>query len=231
MRGAVCSKAWISLGPRGRNVVIEKGPGAPRSTKDGVTVAREIELEDHFENIGARMLREIAARANEEAGDGTTTAIVLAQAILKEGLKPVTVGMNPMEVKRGIDLAIGAVDRALAGRSCPVEMHEAIRQVAEVASDGDRQGAELLADAAERIGRNGAISVERAETLDTSLEVADGMQLDRGAEQEHREALDDEAAGRAHEDLRVAGQDRAVHGGDDGQGRKCWATMSRLTPQ
>jgi chaperonin GroEL len=145
-----------------------------------VTVAREIELADHFENIGAQMLRPVAGRANDEAGDGTTTAVVLAQAILKEGLKPVIVGMNPMEVKRGIDLAVEAVDRAIAARSRPVETHEAIRQVAEVASNSDRQVAELLADAIERVGRDGAIGVERAETLDTSLEVTEGMQLDRG---------------------------------------------------
>jgi chaperonin GroEL len=170
----------VTLGPRGRNVAIEKGPGAPRWTKDGVTVAREIELEDHFENIGAQMLREVASRANDEAGDGTTTAIVLAQAILREGLKPVIVGIDPMEVKRGIDLAIDAVDHRITERSRPVETHEAIRQVAEVASNGDQEVATLIAEGMDRIGHDGAISVERAETLETSLEVVEGMQLDRG---------------------------------------------------
>ena len=186
----------VPLGPRGRNVVIEKGPGAPRSTKDGSTVAGEIELEDHFENIGAQMLREVAARAHAEVGDGTTTAVVLAHAILKEGLKPVTVGMNPMAVKRGIDLAVEAVDRAIAARSRPVETHEAIRQVAEVASNGDRQIAELLAESLavlrDRPGKNGVRvrAALRAPERAAPFQPAADARATRGGRQGGRAAAD-----------------------------------------
>lgn len=170
----------VTMGPRGRNVVLEKAGGAPRSTKDGVTVAREIELDDRFENMGASLLREIAERVSAEAGDSTTTAIVLARAIAEEGVKAVSVGFSPMDVKRGIDMAIDAVDSRIVQISRPVKTREAVIQVGLVASNGDAQVAEMLADAIERIGRDGAITIEEGQTTETTLEVVEGMQFDRG---------------------------------------------------
>jgi chaperonin GroEL len=177
---ALADAVKVTLGPRGRNVVIEQGPGAPRSTKDGVSVAREIELEDRFENMGALMLREVAERVNKDAGDGTTTAIVLAQAIAREGIKAVSVGLNPMDVKRGIDLAIEAADARIAELARPIKSREATLQVGLVASNGDAQVTEMLADAIERVGADGAITIESAQSIDTVLEIVEGMQLDRG---------------------------------------------------
>jgi chaperonin GroEL len=177
---AVADAVRVTLGPRGRNVVIEQGSGAPRSTKDGVSVAREIELEDRFENMGALMLREVAERVNNDVGDGTTTAIVLAQAIAREGIKAVSVGLNPMDVKRGIDLAIKAAEARIAALARPIKTREAILQVGLVASNGDSQVAEMLADAIGRLGADGAITVETAQSVDTVLEIVEGIQLDRG---------------------------------------------------
>jgi chaperonin GroEL len=172
--------ARVTMGPRGRTVVIEKGFGAPRSTKDGDTVAKEIELEDRFENIGARMLREVAGKANDEAGDGTTTAILLGQAIAREGIKAITVGLDPVEVKRGIDMAVAAADAHVAALSRPADTPKAIVQVGLVASNGDREIADILAEAVKRVGRDGAITVEEAQSLETELDVVEGMQFDRG---------------------------------------------------
>lgn len=170
----------VTLGPRGRNVVLENSAGASRSTKDGATVAKEIELENRFENMGALMLREVAERVNTDAGDGTTTAIVLAQAIAQEGIKAVAVGLNPMDVKRGIDMAIEAADASIAELSYPVEARNDIVQVGLVASNGDTQVAEMLADAIKRVGRDGAITIEQAQSIETELEIVEGMQFDRG---------------------------------------------------
>lgn len=182
MRGVeiLANAVRVTMGPRGRNVVIEKSFGAPRSTKDGVTVAKEIELEDRFENIGVQMLREVAGRANDEAGDGTTTAIVLAQAIALEGIKAVTVGLNPIEVKRGIDMAVAAADAHIGKLSRPVNTRDAIVHVGLVASNGDEEIAGMLADAFDRVGRDGAITVEEAQSIETELDVMEGMQFDRG---------------------------------------------------
>jgi len=170
----------VTMGPRGRNVVLEKSFGAPRSTKDGVTVAKEIEFENRFQNIGAQMLREVAGRAHDEAGDGTTTAIVLAQAIAREGIKAVTVGLNPMDVKRGIDMAVAAADNYIARLSRPVRKRAATLHVATVASNGDTEVAEMLSEAFDRVGRDGAVSVEEAQSFEMALDVVEGMQFDRG---------------------------------------------------
>lgn len=170
----------VTLGPRGRNVVLEQGSGAPRSTKDGVTVAREIELESHCANIGAMMLREVAGKVNDEAGDGTTTAVVLGHAIAREGVKAVTVGLNPMEVKRGIDAGIAAAIDYVEGLSRPVETRDSIHEVALVASNGDDPIANLIAEAFDRVGRDGAITIEQGQTIQTELDVTDGMRFDRG---------------------------------------------------
>lgn len=182
MRGVevLADAVRVTMGPRGRNVILEKSFGAPRSTKDGDTVAKDIELEDRFENIGAQMLREVAGKANDEAGDGTTTAIVLARAIAREGIKAVTVGLNPMEVKRGIDMAVAAADVHIGKLSRPVDTREAIVHVGMVASNGDEEIARMLADAIDRVGRDGAITVEEAQSLETELHVVEGMQFDRG---------------------------------------------------
>ncbi|MFN4282380.1 MAG: chaperonin GroEL [Alphaproteobacteria bacterium] len=182
MRGVeiLADAVKVTIGPRGRNVVLEKGFGAPRSTKDGVTVAKEIELEDRFENIGAQMLRVVAGKANDEVGDGTTTAIVLAQAIAREGIKAVTVGLDPMEVKRGIDVAVAAADAHIGELCRPVDSHDAIQQVGLVASNGDEEIAGMLADAFDRVGRDGVITAEEAQSLETKLDVVEGMKFDRG---------------------------------------------------
>jgi chaperonin GroEL len=182
MRGVevLADAVRVTMGPRGRNVILEKSFGPPRSTKDGDTVAKDIELEDRFENIGAQMLREVAGKANDEAGDGTTTAIVLARAIAREGIKAVTVGLNPMEVKRGIDMAVTAADVHIGKLSRSVDTREAIVHVGMVASNGDEEIAGMLADAIDRVGRDGAITVEEAQSLETELHVVEGMQFDRG---------------------------------------------------
>jgi chaperonin GroEL len=170
----------VTLGPKGRNVVIEKSFGAPRITKDGVTVAKEIELEDKFENMGAQMVREVASKTSDLAGDGTTTATVLAQAIVKEGAKSVAAGMNPMDLKRGIDLAIEAVVKDLTAHAKKVTSNEEIAQIGTISANGDAEIGKFLADAMKKVGNEGVITVEEAKSLDTELEVVEGMQFDRG---------------------------------------------------
>ena len=170
----------VTLGPKGRNVVIDKGYGAPRITKDGVTVAREIELLDKFENMGAQMLRAVAARTHDHAGDGTTTALVLAQAIVREGMKSVSAGMNPMDLKRGIDLAVTRVVADLAARSKPVASNEEVAQVGIISANGDELAGRKVAEAMERVGKQGVITIEEARGIDFELEVVEGMQFDRG---------------------------------------------------
>ncbi len=170
----------VTLGPKGRNVVIEKSFGAPRITKDGVTVAKEIELKDKFENMGAQMLREVASKANDAAGDGTTTATVLAQAIVREGMKSVAAGMNPMDLKRGIDLAVGKVVENLKSRSKDVSGSNEIAQVGIISANGDREVGEKIAEAMEKVGKEGVITVEEAKGLEFELDVVEGMQFDRG---------------------------------------------------
>ncbi|HSG34042.1 MAG TPA: chaperonin GroEL [Sphingomonadaceae bacterium] len=170
----------VTLGPKGRNVVIEKSFGAPRITKDGVTVAKEIELKDKFENMGAQMLREVASKQNDKAGDGTTTATVLAQAIVREGAKAVAAGMNPMDLKRGIDLAVGAVVKDLESHAKKVSANSEIAQVATISANGDEEVGRILAEAMEKVGNEGVITVEEAKSLETELETVEGMQFDRG---------------------------------------------------
>ena len=170
----------VTLGPKGRNVVIDKSFGAPRITKDGVTVAKDIELEDKFENMGAQMLREVASKTNDLAGDGTTTATVLAQAIVKEGAKAVAAGMNPMDLKRGIDQAVDAVVGELKGKARQISKNEEIAQVGTISANGDTEIGKFLAEAMEKVGNDGVITVEEAKTAETELEVVEGMQFDRG---------------------------------------------------
>ncbi len=170
----------VTLGPKGRNVVIEKSFGAPRITKDGVSVAKEIELSDKFENMGAQMLREVASRTSDEAGDGTTTATVLAQAIVREGLKSVAAGMNPMDLKRGIDMAVAAAIDDIKKRSKPVKSSDEIAQVGTISANGEVEIGKYIADAMEKVGKEGVITVEEAKGLDTELDVVEGMQFDRG---------------------------------------------------
>tara|TARA_R110002110_G_scaffold59209_10_gene167749 strand:+ start:1706 stop:3358 length:1653 start_codon:yes stop_codon:yes gene_type:complete len=170
----------VTLGPKGRNVVLDKSFGAPRITKDGVSVAKEIELKDKFENMGAQMLREVASKTNDVAGDGTTTATVLAQAIVKEGMKSVSAGMNPMDLKRGIDKAVETVVADLKKRSKDVKGSDEIAQVGIISANGDREVGEKIAEAMEKVGKEGVITVEEAKGLDFELDVVEGMQFDRG---------------------------------------------------
>jgi len=170
----------VTLGPKGRNVVIEKSFGAPRITKDGVTVARSIELADKFENMGAQMVKEVASKTSDEAGDGTTTATILAQTIFREGCKAVAAGMNPMDLKRGIDLAVGVVIANLKKISRPVSTSVEIAQVGTISANGDTEIGEMIARAMERVGKEGVITVEEAKGMETELEVVEGMQFDRG---------------------------------------------------
>jgi len=170
----------VTLGPKGRNVVIDKAFGAPRITKDGVSVAKEIELEDKFENMGAQMLREVASKTNDLAGDGTTTATVLAQAIVKEGAKAVASGMNPMDLKRGIDLAVDAIVKELKNNARKITSNSEIAQVGTISANGDSEIGRYLAEAMDKVGNEGVITVEEAKTAETELEVVEGMQFDRG---------------------------------------------------
>ncbi|TNE37018.1 MAG: chaperonin GroEL [Alphaproteobacteria bacterium] len=170
----------VTLGPKGRNVVIDKSFGAPRTTKDGVTVAKEIELEDKFENMGAQMVREVASRTNDVAGDGTTSATVLAQSIVREGTKAVAAGMNPMDLKRGIDVAVAAVIEDLKKRSKKVKTNEEIAQVGTISANGEVQIGKDIAEAMQKVGNEGVITVEEAKSLESELEVVEGMQFDRG---------------------------------------------------
>jgi chaperonin GroEL len=170
----------VTLGPKGRNVVIEKSFGAPRSTKDGVSVAKEIELADRFENLGAQLIREVASKTNDKAGDGTTTATVLAQAIVVEGLKSVAAGMNPMDLKRGVDKAVAKVVEEIKATSRKVTTNAEIAQVGTISANGDTEVGEMIAKAMEKVGNEGVITVEEAKTAETELDVVEGMQFDRG---------------------------------------------------
>src|SRR5476651_2670970 len=170
----------VTLGPKGRNVIIDKSFGAPRITKDGVTVAKEIELEDKFENMGAQMVREVASKTNDTAGDGTTTATVLAHSIVKEGAKAVAAGMNPMDLKRGVDLAVIEAVKDIAKRSKKIKDSAEVAQVGTISSNGDKSIGEMIAKAMQKVGNEGVITVEEAKTADTELDVVEGMQFDRG---------------------------------------------------
>jgi len=170
----------VTLGPKGRNVIIDKSFGAPRITKDGVTVAKEIELEDKFENMGAQMVREVASKTNDEAGDGTTTATVLAQAIVREGCKAVAAGMNPMDLKRGVDAAVTAVIAELRKKAKKVSSDEEVRQIGTISANGDLDVGTMISEAMQKVGKEGVITVEEAKSLTTELEVVEGMQFDRG---------------------------------------------------
>jgi chaperonin GroEL len=182
MRGVdiLASAVRVTLGPKGRNVVLDKSYGAPRITKDGVSVAKEIELEDKFENMGAQMVREVASRTSDEAGDGTTTATILAHAIVREGMKSVAAGMNPMDLKRGIDLAVAAVIEDVRKRSKTVRSTGEISQVGTISANGESEIGDFIAQAMEKVGKEGVITVEEAKGLETELEVVEGMQFDRG---------------------------------------------------
>ena len=170
----------VTLGPKGRNVVLDKSFGAPRITKDGVTVAKEIELSDKFENMGAQMVREVASKTNDVAGDGTTTATVLAQTIVREGCKSVAAGMNPMDLRRGIDLAVDTVVANLAKQSKPISTEAEVRQVGTISSNGESEIGDMIAKAMQKVGKEGVITVEEAKGLETELDVVEGMQFDRG---------------------------------------------------
>src|SRR5215472_14635665 len=170
----------VTLGPKGRNVVLDKSFGAPRITKDGVTVAKEIELADKFENMGAQLVREVASRTSDQAGDGTTTATILAHGIVREGAKAVAAGMNPMDLKRGIDLAVEAVVEDIKRRSRKVSTNAEIAQIATISANGDHEIGEMIAQAMQKVGNEGVITVEEAKSLATELDVVEGMQFDRG---------------------------------------------------
>jgi len=170
----------VTLGPKGRNVVLDKSFGAPRITKDGVTVAKEIELEDKFENMGAQMVREVASKTNDTAGDGTTTATVLAQSIVREGAKLVAAGMNPMDLKRGVDLAVAEAVKDIAKRSKKIKESAEVAQVGSIAANGDKSIGKMISDAMQKVGNEGVITVEEAKSLETELDVVEGMQFDRG---------------------------------------------------
>ena len=170
----------VTLGPKGRNVIISKSYGSPTVTKDGVTVAKEVELSNRFENMGAQMVKEVASKTSDKAGDGTTTATVLAQAIYNEGIKLVAAGHNPMDIKRGIDKAVGEVIRDLKKHSKSTKDHKEIAQVGTISANGDDTIGEIIASAMEKVGKEGVITVEEAKSLETTLEVVEGMQFDRG---------------------------------------------------
>src|SRR6184192_2573497 len=170
----------VTLGPKGRNVVIDKSYGAPRTTKDGVTVAKEIELEDKFENMGAQMVREVASKTNEVAGDGTTTATILAHAIVREGAKAVAAGMNPMDLKRGVEMAVHTTVDDLKKRTKKIKSSDEISQVGTIAANGDKEVGDMIAKAMQKVGNEGVITVEEAKSIETELEIVEGMQFDRG---------------------------------------------------
>src|SRR5690606_30602440 len=177
---ALANAVKVTLGPKGRNVVIDKSFGAPRITKDGVTVAKEIELDDKFENMGAQMVRAVASKTNDIAGDGTTTATVLAQSIVNEGVKLVAAGMNPMDLKRGIDLAVTEVVENLRQRATKITSSAEVAQVGTISANGEKQIGDDIAEAMQKVGNEGVITVEEAKTTESTLEVVEGMQFDRG---------------------------------------------------
>ena len=170
----------VTLGPKGRNVVLDKSYGAPRITKDGVTVAKEIELEDKFENMGAQMVREVASKTSAVAGDGTTTATILAHVMVREGVKAVAAGMNPMDLKRGVDMAVDAIVKDIQKRSKKISTNDEIAQVGTISANGDGEIGRMLAEAMKKVGNEGVITVEEAKSLETELDVVEGMQFDRG---------------------------------------------------
>src|SRR5262245_39896018 len=170
----------VTLGPKGRNVILEKAFGAPRTTKDGVTVAKEIELEDKFQNMGAQLVREVASKTNDTAGDGTTTACVLTQAIVREGAKSVAAGMNPMDLKPGVDLAVRTVVEDVKKRTKKIKSSEEVAQVGTISANGEKEIGDMIANAMQKVGNEGVITVEEAKSLDTELDVVEGMQFDRG---------------------------------------------------
>ena len=170
----------VTLGPKGRNVILDKSFGAPRITKDGVTVAKEIELDDKFENMGAQMVKEVASKTNDLAGDGTTTATVLAQSIVKEGARAVAAGMNPMDLKRGVDVAVTDVVAAIEKSAKKIKTNEEISQVGTISANGDKEVGKIISDAMQKVGNEGVITVEEAKSLETELDVVEGMQFDRG---------------------------------------------------
>ncbi|MDF2775840.1 MAG: chaperonin GroL, partial [Geminicoccaceae bacterium] len=170
----------VTLGPKGRNVVLDKSYGAPRVTKDGVTVAKEIELSDKFENMGAQMVREVASKSSDIAGDGTTTATVLAASIVREGAKSVAAGMNPMDLKRGIDLAVAEVVKDIEKRAKKVKSSDEIAQVGTISANGDKSIGDMIAKAMQKVGNEGVITAEEAKTAETELDIVEGMQFDRG---------------------------------------------------
>src|SRR5689334_21520996 len=170
----------VTLGPKGRNVVLDKSFGAPRITKDGVTVAKEIELSDKFENMGAQMVKEVASKTSTEAGDGTTTATILAHAMVREGVRAVAAGLNPMDLKRGMDIAVEAIVADVKKRAKPVSTNDEIAQVGTISANGDAEIGRMLADAMKKVGNEGVITVEEAKSLATELDVVEGMQFDRG---------------------------------------------------
>ena len=176
----LASAVKVTLGPKGRNVVLEKSFGAPRMTKDGVTVAKDVELDDKFENMGAQMVREVASKTSDVAGDGTTTATVLAQAIIKEGIKSVAAGANPMDLKRGVDLAVQTVVEELKSKSKKVTKDDEIAQVGTVSANGDAEIGAMISEAMQKVGKEGVITVEEAKSMTTELDVVEGMQFDRG---------------------------------------------------
>ena len=200
----------VTLGPKGRNVVLEKSFGAPRITKDGVTVAKDIELSDKFENMGAQMVREVASKTNDLAGDGTTTATVLAQAIVREGVKSVAAGMNPMDLKRGIDLAVEAVVAAVKASSKKIGTNAEIAQVGTISANGERDIGEMIARAMEKVGNEGVITVEEAKSLETELEVVEGMQFDRGYLSPYFVTNAEKMTSRAGESLHSPAREEAV---------------------
>ena len=182
MRGVdiLANAVKVTLGPKGRNVILDKSFGAPRTTKDGVTVAKEIELDDKFENMGAQMLREVASKTNDEAGDGTTTATLLAQSIVREGLKAVAAGMNPMDLKRGIDKAVAEVVKDISAKSKKVSSSDEIAQVGTISANGEKAIGDMISEAMQKVGNEGVITVEEAKSLESELDVVEGMQFDRG---------------------------------------------------
>src|SRR5436853_1768215 len=170
----------VTLGPKGRNVVIDKSFGAPRTTKDGVTVAKEIELEDKFENMGAQLVREVASKTSDMAGDGTTTATILAHAIVREGGKAVAAGMNPMDLRRGVEMAVHATVEDLKKRTKKIKSPDEIAQVGTIAANGDKEVGDMIDKAMQKVGNEGVITVEEAKSMETELEIVEGMQFDRG---------------------------------------------------